>query len=202
MRTAIIAACVALMPSIASADLEQVFATDSIGAGTTLVDNVFTRTLTGLTCDDVTFDATLTATGAGSLFGTGNLTVGAAGLGVDGPTIDNGESVTFSMSISNVTPSPTGRSITFTGFSSADFNGLQVTEGASFSSDEVGPSLVAGGTDEFTFGNSASFTIVASPGSDFNLADVTANFASVPEPSSLALAFGLCPLVMGRRRRK
>lgn len=205
MRTTIIAACVALMPTLASADLLQVFGTDTAGAGTTLSGNTYTRTLSGLSVDGVTFDATLTATGASGLFGTGALSVGASGLGVDGPVIDNAESITFTMSVSNVTPTATRSGVEFIGFSSVDFNGLDNFETARLTSDELGLVNITGPVDEFGFGNSTSFTISGPPSlgglADFNIGDVTANFASVPEPSSLALAFCVCPLLLRRRRR-
>lgn len=205
MRRVLVAVLALVVPSTCSADLvpiEQTFQTDT-STGVVPVGNTYILTLTGLTVDGVTFDATLNVTGA-STFGSGNLQVVADGLGVDSEFIENTESVTYTMALSNVAKSGDGRSVVFDGFTSIDFNSFTAADGDTAF---VNGSLITGDRDEEALANLTTVTVaggVAFGGGAtvFNLDDITASFSSVPEPSSLA--FGLIALGPGlfRRRRR
>ncbi|EKK00704.1 secreted protein containing PEP-CTERM bacterial domain protein [Rhodopirellula baltica SH28] len=176
----------------------------------------YVRTLTS--SDGVSFDATITVTGNGS-----NVQNSSNGLGVNGTTLSDGETLTFAMSISNVV----GGTAVFDGFTLLDFNSFTDTrvdtnsltyEEAIFTPGGlVTPGQAGFGTfDVFDLTQLnlgaplQDFTLAAvtdSTARSFQLDDITAQFTTdvtaVPEPSSFALvAIGSTVLTVVRRRKQ
>jgi len=202
------------------ADSIQTFSLDSTTvSGTTksLSGDTLTVVLADLSIDGVTFDAVLTVKGSASLTQT------SSGLGVDGSgsaLLNHGESLSFSMSLANVS----GGTASFGGFQSLDFTFFTTSgEAATFSLDNS----LSTASDNFLTHMALSdpdisgtsptyFTLFGVDGTDATGNKVTTSFrvdaidgafstvAAVPEPGSLALigfAGGAFLLRRWRRRR-
>ena len=175
--------------------------TDTGGAGT-IAGSVFTLIETGVVDNGVTFDIQLTVTGSGT-----SVDNNTNGIGVDGTTLNAGQSLMFALTTSNVM----GGTVTFDGFTSIDFNSFtDANELADFGTDVI---TTMDTTNEFdlttlTGGAPTTFTLLAGTTggtTSFQIDDITASFtaSAVPEPSSaMFLAIGLVGLVGTRRRRR
>ena len=97
--------------SVANADITT-FRLDT-DSTVTITGSTLTSTQTGLSVNGVTFDASVVVVGNGA-----NVSNNTSGVGVDGNTINSGESLSFSLNISNVS----GGAVNFKGFTELDFN--------------------------------------------------------------------------------
>lgn len=161
-----------------------------------IVGDTFTLTAMQLMEAGITFDATLTITGSSDL-GHNN-----SGLGVDGNTINDGESVRFTLSVSDP-------GIVFDGFTLLDFNSFTAPDRGILSEDAA----IGGGDDtilnvplgDFSIpGSPTAFSIFGTAGNtttSFQLNRVSASFSAVPEPSSLMLMSLIGLGAVGSRRR-
>lgn len=203
----------------ANADVIELFGLDTAGGGS-IVGDTFTLTRTGLVADGVGFDATITVVGTPQA-GVAVLDQGSTGLGVnstgaDTNLVDNGEFLTFSMSVFNFV----GGTVIFDGFTEVDFNSFGAGNAGVLSLDN---SDLTAGDNFFTTINGAGdvdisatlptgFSAIARAdginSNSFRIDNVSAQFsgtvvAAVPEPSSLAF-LGLIAggLVVRRVRRR
>lgn len=191
----------------ASGAIVETFRTDTAGGGT-FVGNTFTLELTGLSEGGVTFDAELT------VIGSGNLNQNGSGLGIDGGSdlVDDGESLRFSMTISNIV----GGMVYFDGFTEMDFNFLDNDDVAVLSLDDdestTGDNFLnfAGNVNSNDIADISGtsptlFSAFAQSGASnsFRVDDISGQFSTaVPEPASgVVLALG-CFLAAGRYRRR
>ena len=132
----VIAMCVGCWISLASecrAGLIQTFQADNT-TGFSLAGNTYTRTLTGLVADGVTFDATLTIQGFSPDFTDSNLNAGSSGVGVNGESgmlVNDGEQVRFTLAVAN----EIGGTVTFDGFTEVDYNNFGAADSGVLSLD-------------------------------------------------------------------
>lgn len=194
----------------ARASIIEEFRTDETGGG--IVNDTFTIELLGLSDGGVTFDAELTVVGSADLHQSPTGT-GMGVIGGDGNLVDDGESLRFSMAVSNVI----GGSVVFDGFTKIDFNFLgdsdvavlsldndETTEGDNFLEflGNVDPEDVA----DISGTSPTAFSAFAKSGgsNSFRVDYVSGQFTgtAVPEPAGgLVLAIG-CILTARYRKRK
>lgn len=182
------------------ADLIVNFSVDS-NSGGSIVGNVFTFDSSVLNADGVNFTARLTVSGSGATVGNNT-----NGLGVDGSTINAGESLTFAVSIL----SQSGGTVAFNGFTQVDFNSYTSNGGDSGRLN----ALALGNRDLDLFDLSVApfntpeaLQIQGSnpfPGgtTSFQIDDVTLSFrgTAVPEPGcTTVLLLALAPCLYRRK---
>lgn len=176
------------------------FALDSEGS---ICDDTLTIARTDLVVDGVTFDVTLTVVGSH------DLERNSSGLGVNGTRVNDGETLTFSLVVSDVR----GGTLTFDGFTGVDLN--------FFTTDNDKAELESGGTIfltqtttpsgdvDISSTSPVSFLVRGVDGTgfstSFSIDDVTGQFtgvSAVPEPSTLLLlSLGMVGVGVQRRRR-
>ncbi len=203
---------------IAQADIIELFGMDD-GAGGSIAGDTYSLTRSGLVADGVTFNATLTVIGTPQAV-TASLDQNSNGLGIDSAgtdsvLVDNGEFLTFSMSVFNFV----GGTVVFDGFTGVDFNNFGTGDVGVFSIDHSAATL---GDNFFTTTNGANvvdisatlptvFSAIAEAdgvnSNSFRIDDVSAQFsgtlvAAVPEPSSLAFLGLLAGGFWARRVRQ
>ena len=186
---------------VAEGSLTQVFKVDGSDPNSTApIGTMLTVTYAGLVADGITFDATLSVSGSGTINQSGS------GIGVGGTArLNDGESLSFSMAVSN----PVGGTVSFLGFSSINFNNFSAAEdGARFSHDSSlassDPQAISGLPQTFTL--TAEDLVGAGASASFSIDDVTGGFAgvAVPEASSLLylLLLGSSTLMAKRLRNR
>ena len=201
----------------ASGALVQLFDTDDT-TGYTVSGNTYTRTLTGLVADGVTFNATLTLKGfdnASPTPGEADLVVAGNGTGVQSDLsalVSNGERLGFTMAISG----ESGGTVAFDGFTEVDYTNfasgesgvlsvdiLESTTGDNFYTAGGGGDVDISVTSPTSFFAIATFTDVAGS-NGFKMLNVTGSFTgTVPEPATMSLlALGGLGLLLRRRRRR
>ena len=193
----------------AQADLIQLFSTDDSDVATfSLAGDTYTRSLTGLVADGVSFDAELTVVGSD------DVNVLSTGIGVGGDLVDPGESLRFTLAISNFA----GGVVAFDGFTEVDFNSFGNTDFATLSIDDdaltigdnffIASGLAGGGPDIFDISGTSPPNFTAFPtAGNFRIDDVSGSFtgtaSAVPEPTSgLLLLAAIGGHFSWRHRRK
>ena len=200
----------------ASGALVQLFDTND-AAGYTVSGNTYTRTLTGLVADGVTFNATLTLKGfdnASPTPGEADLVVAGNGTGVQSDLsalVSNGERLGFTMAISG----ESGGTVAFDGFTSVDTTNFGSDESGVFSvdilesttGDNFFTTSSGTGTEDISLASPTSFFAIATytgvAGSNaFKMHNVSGSFTgTVPEPATMSLlAIGGIALIRKRRR--
>ncbi|MFN3190422.1 MAG: hypothetical protein ACE361_07835 [Aureliella sp.] len=196
--------------SLAKADLIETFQIDGDAGDIASDTQIFFKG--GLVADGVIFDATLTVTGSG------NLNQISSGMGVQGNNSDlvnEGEFLSFTMSISNVS----GGTIMFQGFTEIDTNNFGSSDTGFLSIDSSAATTadndpISGASNSPSFDltsgtnvvNPTGFSIIAADGgsNSFRVDDVSAAFVgtAVPEPSAIGLLGPLISLGLWRTRRR
>lgn len=177
--------------------------TDSTLAGP-FAGAAFTVDTPLLNADGVDFTARLTVTGNGA-----TVENNSNGIGVDGTTVNNGESLFFAVTILT----EIGGTVSFDGFTSIDFNSYTV--GGADAGSINGTLLVNTNLNEFSltgapFLTPQTLTVSGLPPfsgtTSFQIDDVTLSFtgtAAIPEPSSLVfLSAGAMLTVASRCKRR
>ena len=214
-------AALSIPASPASATLIRLFGTDN-AAGGTIVGDTFTLTHSALVADGVTFDATLTIVGTPQVGGgPATLIQNTTDLGLDtgilmdSTFLDNGESLTLSMAISN----EIGGTVAFNGFTEVDLNNFGAIDSGVLSLDNDASTagdnffVAPAGADVIDISGTLPTVFSIIPDADglssntLGLGDVSAQFtgtAAVPEPSSLLMMIpvGLAALHLNRIRRR
>lgn len=194
----------AFCSSSAQADLVQFGLTSNSGG--IITGSNYELLISGIVVDSVTFDATLSVLGDGASIGNDS-----SGLGVNGPTFETGESLSFALTVSGVT----GGNVTFDGFTSLGFSDFNSSDfdAVLFSTGELIQGQTINSFDLTTLagGAPASFSITgAGDISSFQLTDVIASFTgipdggdpAVPEPGLIPFLATIGSVVLMRHRKR
>lgn len=175
---------------------------DAAGPIGMISGNTLTVFNSDIMINGVFFNATLNA------IGNGDVSHNSAGVGVGGNTLNDGESISFSVAISDVL----GGTVSFGGFTELDFNAFTMSsDSASFSTGDTingESSINLFDLTTLTGGVPQTFSITgvaASAGgtNSFSLDTITGHFTAtaVPEPSALSVLWIACLLGCVRRKK-